>query len=550
MKREEIEAFALKAAKGLKTQQDLLDFTQVLTKITIEAALNAELKTTKSTVNNTNNESFFDMSKLVFEGINITNTVIEIQDLANKSYNHIRIQKMHLSQFEFSKDSDFTLISEVLFNNIKINITLTSKINISQDMTRISLKDLILNSQFSGPDIPNGKLTSTLKTNAIYQIKSKKLTLNPFQIMLDKIKLKGQVSVQNGALTKVRYTLFGNQWDLNPYLSKKSTITPATKNKNKIQNTNNRNTSAPEIEPNLSFLTHLDVQGDLTIAGILYENIKIGEITTKLFIKKGKASLNPLNIKLYKGQLNAKASIDDAKGKNIYQINTQLKGVQLRPLLIDVAEIDFISGQTAFTFNGTGIGLTAASIKQGLTGQGNFSLLDGEIYGVNIHQDIRRLKAKLKGKKPPTEKDIKKTDFASLNGDFTLGNGIINNQKLLMLSPILRLDGTGLINIINNTLDYQLSIAPLSQRGTETEQFDLKGVVIPMHIKGSLTDPKFSLDMQGALKAQLKEKVNAEKKRLQRKLENKLKGRLDDKSKQFLKKEGKEIENLLKGLFG
>lgn len=43
MKKEEIEAFALKASKGLKSQQDLLDFTQMLTKITVEAALNAEL---------------------------------------------------------------------------------------------------------------------------------------------------------------------------------------------------------------------------------------------------------------------------------------------------------------------------------------------------------------------------------------------------------------------------------------------------------------------------------------------------------------------------
>jgi transposase-like protein len=43
MNREELEAFALKATKGLKTQKDLLDFTQVLTKITVEAALNAEL---------------------------------------------------------------------------------------------------------------------------------------------------------------------------------------------------------------------------------------------------------------------------------------------------------------------------------------------------------------------------------------------------------------------------------------------------------------------------------------------------------------------------
>lgn len=39
----EIEAFARKAAKDIKNQADLSGFTQMLTKITIETALNAEL---------------------------------------------------------------------------------------------------------------------------------------------------------------------------------------------------------------------------------------------------------------------------------------------------------------------------------------------------------------------------------------------------------------------------------------------------------------------------------------------------------------------------
>ena len=43
MTKQELEAFAKEAAKGLKSQQDLIDFSQMLTKITIEAALNAEL---------------------------------------------------------------------------------------------------------------------------------------------------------------------------------------------------------------------------------------------------------------------------------------------------------------------------------------------------------------------------------------------------------------------------------------------------------------------------------------------------------------------------
>ena len=43
MNEEDLEAFAREAAKGLKTEQDLNDFRAMLTKVTVEAALNAEL---------------------------------------------------------------------------------------------------------------------------------------------------------------------------------------------------------------------------------------------------------------------------------------------------------------------------------------------------------------------------------------------------------------------------------------------------------------------------------------------------------------------------
>ena len=43
MNKKEIEALALKAASSIKTEQDLSDFSRVLKKITVEAALGAEL---------------------------------------------------------------------------------------------------------------------------------------------------------------------------------------------------------------------------------------------------------------------------------------------------------------------------------------------------------------------------------------------------------------------------------------------------------------------------------------------------------------------------
>jgi len=43
MDQKELEAFAREAAKGMKTEKDLSDFSRMLTKITVEAALNGEL---------------------------------------------------------------------------------------------------------------------------------------------------------------------------------------------------------------------------------------------------------------------------------------------------------------------------------------------------------------------------------------------------------------------------------------------------------------------------------------------------------------------------
>lgn len=62
MNKKELEAFAREAAKGIKSEQDLTDFRKILTKITVEAALNAELEEhlgyalhEQSTTNNSRN---------------------------------------------------------------------------------------------------------------------------------------------------------------------------------------------------------------------------------------------------------------------------------------------------------------------------------------------------------------------------------------------------------------------------------------------------------------------------------------------------------------
>ena len=132
-----------------------------------------------------------------------------------------------------------------------------------------------------------------------------------------------------------------------------------------------------------------------------------------------------------------------------------------------------------------------------------------------------------------------------------------------MLSPVMRLDGLGLVDILKETLDYKLSISPLSSSKADTDYVDLNGLTIPMLIKGSFSDPKISLDTDSALKEQLKAKakalqkeakakLKAEQKRLQKKADKEIKkhqDKLDAETQNKIKKESKRLEDKLKKYF-
>ena len=552
-----------------------------------------------------NENTFFKINKTQLAGININNALIEIDDQQTGSNQKIEIKEIKLGQFSLNKETELTINSKIVIDDLQAELKLTALLLVNSDLSNIKLNKFQLNTELSADALPNGQLTSLLKTDINVAVKSKHISLRNFDLSAviiadnlpnkkitthvnadidyrlesqlaaikslnikvdNNIEIAGDMSIQTSNITKIRYDLIGNKWDLNPYLSKSSsknsdTTTPIISD-SKIKGDSNTK-KIVELEPDLSFLHNLDVDGHLKIAGIKVDNLKIGEIKNRLIINKGKAQIKPLTAVLYKGLLTVNGEVDEKKGRNKYKLSTTLRHVQIQPLLIDAADIDLISASTSLNFSGKGQGLTSIKIKRGLIGKGDFKLLDGELYGVNIPQEIRILKAKLSGKKVPSSDAVKKTDFASLTGKFTINKGLINNQKLLMLSPVMRLDGLGLVNILKESLDYKLSISPLSRSKADTDYVDLNGLSIPMLIKGSFTDPKITLDTDGALKDQLKAraeslkkeakaKLKVEQKRLQEKADKALKkhqDKLDKKTQDKIKKESKRLEDKFKKYF-
>lgn len=541
---------------------------------TTETVTTEPTETSKST-----GDSFLDISKTQLDGIDINNMVIEVQDLQAGSYQKIIINEIKLGQFAFDKETEFSINTAVTIDDMQAQIALTTQLLVNKALDSIQLKQLSLNTQLTTDALPNGAVNSTLKSDINYAVNSKKVTINGLDIntiisgdnlpnkkvttqvnadlvylldnqqatvnnlklLVDKLTLDGEMTVQTGTITKVRYNLVANEWDLNPYL---------TESEDNTQQKTEPASTTPEVEPDLSVLKGLDIDGTLEIAGLLANEIKIGEINKHLIINNGKAKLAPLTAVLYEGLLTLNAEVDESNGMNKYQVSSKLKDVKLLPLLKDAAEVELISGDTTFNFSGHGQGLTATKIQQGLVGKGDFALLDGQLYGININQEIRSIKATLKGEDAPTSDSIKKTDFASLTGAFSIDKGLVNNQKLLMISPVMRLDGAGLVNIIAQTLDYKLGISPLSSSTEKTSYADLNGVTIPLIINGTFTDPSFSIDTDSVLKEQLQAELDAQKEKLQEKAETELQKQADKLSEKLgTQLDTKSIEDKLKSFF-
>ena len=481
---------------------------------------------------------FFDPKKLQLAGITIENAQIEVQDLTVGSTTKVDIDHIHLGKFILGKETDLSIVSDLLIAQISGHINLQSKLIIAPDFSSIALNNLALQTVLTDKNLANGQLNSTVSSNIVYHLAEKTATFSEFIFQLDKLNLQGEFSVQSSDKTKVRFNLQGNDWNLNPYLSEP---VQETKTAKAPSIASNETTIAEEAEPDLSFLNDLDIKGQLTLASVSASDLKIGKVTTEVEINQGRAQIKPLTAQLYEGLLTVNAWVDDAKGANKYKLDTHLTGVQIYPLLIDANKIDLLSGTTTFNLSANGQGLTTNKIKTGLTGKGDFALVDGELYGINIPHKLRTLRAKLKGKPAPTDADIKKTDFASLTGTFNIKEGIVDNKKLLMLSPIIRLDGAGLVNILNASLDYKLNVTPLSKSGAETELQDLSGITIPLLIKGYFTDLKFSLDTEGALKKQFEEKAKAELEKQKQKLQEKSQQEIQEKSKKLEDKLKKEL---------
>jgi AsmA protein len=382
-----------------------------------------------------------------------------------------------------------------------------------------------------------------LQTDVEFLLEQQRLSLQQMTLTLNEFSIGGNLQVSNFAKPALRFDLESKLLDVDALLG---TLPPEAKEKTKTKKSGNAGGKQKSAQANedveialpMQTLRDLDIDGDLRIAKMKMQNLKLRDFEMHLGARDGLLDLKPVSVKAYDGKILADVAIDVRGEIPKYGVNKSFKGVQVGDLLEDYQGESPISGKLNGEVNLTTRGEWLSTLKKNSNGKMSLAFLNGALNGFNLRHSIDAAKAKVTGGDPPAEKTLK-TDFTSLTLTGVIRKGVFSSDDLDLQAPLLRVSGKGEADLNREEVDY-LVYAKLvgsieGQKGDAAD--DLVGLTIPVRIKGPFTEPKIDVELGDMLKA----KVDAEKERLKKEIDEQKKA-----LEKQLKKEKKKLEKAQK----
>lgn len=251
----------------------------------------------------------------------------------------------------------------------------------------------------------------------------------------------------------------------------------------------------------LSAFALLDADVKLSLASLLYQDIRIGATQLSAVLKNRVLRATIDDIRLYDGQGRGLVTIEPSGAAAAISGNLTLTGVSGLPILKDAAGFDWVDGKARIQLALAGAGATERAIMEGLNGKADFAFADGAVIGYNVPQMIRGLsQGKIGGF---SRNQAERTEFGEAGASFVITKGVAETKDLRVVGPIVRITGAGAVNLGQRQIDLvlrpKLGGAPSAQPGGLAAG-DLSGLELPIRIKGSWERPQVAPDVDGLLK--------------------------------------------------
>ncbi|WP_137937191.1 AsmA family protein [Chitinivorax sp. B] len=394
-----------------------------------------------------------------------------------------------------------------------VNVTMQSPLSLALTTLQLNLPQLKLQGDAAVAQAKGGKVAFNLAGHALASPKQANMKLAG---VLDESRINLDAAIDNLAKPFYRFDLAIDQLNVNRYLAAASASEKAPAPAGKTA-------AAGNID--LSGLKTLNAQGKAKIGSLQYGDIKMNDVNVELKAGNGQVQLAPFSLNLFGGNLAGSASATTTAAPR-FVLNPKASNVDIGKMVATLAKNDRLEGHGNLQANLTTQGGNVDQLTRNLNGNFAAQMRDGSIKGINIGATLRQAKAtmsQMSGEQVKPASATEKTDFAELAASFAIRNGIAHNEDLSAKSPLLRLAGAGDINLPEKTLDYLLKASIVgTSKGQEGRDLDqLKGVTVPVRVKGSLLAPTYALDyrdlLQDTAKAKLNEQLDKHKQDIQKK---------------------------------
>jgi AsmA protein len=351
-----------------------------------------------------------------------------------------------------------------------------------------------------------------LKINGQIGVDGQKYSFTKAKLSLDAIQATGDFRFDgSGRVPYINAGLGTGMLDLNPYMppEKKAgdgASTPAAPagTGGNAQKPAAQGWSTDPID--LSGLRAVNADIALNVAGLMMRKIKIGKSAVNVTLKGGRLTTKLTEMALYGGNGTATITANGAAATPAVAVKLDLTGLQANPALKDAIDMDKIEGALNANVDVAMRGASQKAMVSALGGNGKVVFADGAIRGINIGAMVRNAASAFLDS---SASDQQKTDFAELSGTFKIVNGILLNDDLTLLSPLLRVGGKGTVDMPNRSVNYRIEPKIVASTKGQGGSADSSGIKVPVVVSGPWDNLSYKPDLAGVIDGIVKDPKKA-----------------------------------------
>ncbi len=327
----------------------------------------------------------------------------------------------------------------------------------------------------SVPELPQGfgKDIISLRSDVLFADQDQSLQLRNIILKLDDNQLTGDIGILQDERPKITANLQTDALDL-------SALGGRGEARRSDAGSNGWSTDTIDV----SALGLLDADLKFSSGPINLGDVNLDTVNLTVALDTGRLVANFNPVSLYGGAISGDVVVNSRNGLST-RANIALSNLQLEPFLTAVADVDRLVGQADATVNVLAVGNSMDALMRSLEGDGNLSIGQGELLGLDIQGMILSLDMNYRG-------EGTKTIFNGITASYTLSNGVMRNNDLMLDAPLLTATGSGQVNIGEQNTNYRLVPTAFPSEGGS-------GITLPIVISGPWDNLKYQPELSALI---------------------------------------------------